>query len=266
MNPTGQSPPPVLDVVSLGLRFGAVAALTDVSFSVAEGELFAVIGPNGAGKTSLFNLLCRVYDPTAGRIVLNGLDMIDLRPHQLAGAGVARTFQNLGLFRPLSVLDNVLVGREHLMRCGTVRAGLSLPSARREEKANHFAALEALEFVGLSDVAGRPVGLLPYGVQKRVELARALVMEPRLLLLDEPVAGMSRSERMEIAELVRTIHGRRGLTIVLVEHDMGTVMSLAQRVLALDFGRTIAVGTPAEIQANDDVIRAYLGQAHEASA
>ncbi|MHB8328212.1 MAG: ABC transporter ATP-binding protein [Acidimicrobiales bacterium] len=255
-----------LEVVSLGLRFGAVAALTDVSFDVAEGELFAVIGPNGAGKTSLFNLLSRVYSPTSGRLRLFGRDMSRLRPYQLANAGIARTFQNLGLFRPLSVLDNVLVGREHLMRSGTVRAGLFLPSARREERANRDAAQAALEFVGLSDVAGRPVGMLPYGIQKRVELARALAMEPTLLLLDEPVAGMSREERSEISDLVKAIHDKRSLTIVLVEHDMGVVMSLAQRVLALDFGRTIAIGTPAEIQANDEVIRAYLGEAHEVTA
>jgi branched-chain amino acid transport system ATP-binding protein len=255
-----------LQVVEVGLRFGAVAALSEVSFDVADGELFAVIGPNGAGKTSLFNLLSRVYDPTAGRILYRGEDTISLRPHRLAGAGIARTFQNLGLFRVMSVLDNVLVGREHLMRAGTVRAGLFVPSARREERANRAAAMEALRFVGLEHDAGKPVGMLPYGVQKRVEVARALAMEPTLLLLDEPVAGMSRAERGEIGDLVRTIHRERGLTIVLVEHDMGIVMSLAQRIIALDFGRTIAIGTPVEIQANPEVIRAYLGESHEASA
>ncbi|MHB8682149.1 MAG: ABC transporter ATP-binding protein [Acidimicrobiales bacterium] len=255
-----------LEATSVGLRFGAVAALTDVSFRVPAGQLFAIIGPNGAGKTSLFNLLSRVYDPTAGRIRLFGNDMVELRPHHLARAGVARTFQNLGLFKAMSVLDNVLVGREHLMHAGTMRAGLFVPSARREERANRDAALEALGFVGLAHSAALPVGILPYGVQKRVELARALAMEPRLLLLDEPVAGMSRSERGEITELVRAMHRQRELTIVLVEHDMGVVMSLAERVLALDFGRPIAEGTPAEIQANDTVIKAYLGEDHEVTA
>jgi len=257
---------PALRVVDLGLRFGALAALSDVSFEVGEGELFAVIGPNGAGKTSLFNVLSRVYDATSGRITYRGRDMAALRPHHLAGAGIARTFQNLGLFKAMTVLENVLVGREHLMGAGTVRAGLFLRSARREEYSNRAAAMQALEFVGLLDSARLPVGMLPYGVQKRVEFARALAMEPSLLLLDEPVAGMSRGERAEITDLVRSIHRERKMTMVLVEHDMGVVMSLAQRVLALDFGRTIALGTPDEIQRNEAVIRAYLGEGHEVRA
>jgi branched-chain amino acid transport system ATP-binding protein len=249
-----------LEVEEVSVRFGVVAALDGVSFQVEPGELFAVIGPNGAGKTSLFNVLSRIYDPTRGRLRYFGADLIRLRPHQLAGAGVARTFQNLGLFPLSSVLDNVLVGRGHLMTAGTVRAGLSLPSVRREERAHREAAMEALRFTGIEAVAAHPVGLLPYGMQKRVEIARALAMEPKLLLLDEPVAGMSRDERSEITELVRTIHAERGVTIVIVEHDMGVVMSLAQRVLVLDFGRPVALGTPAEVQANPEVIRAYLGE------
>ena len=254
------TPHPALEVDEVSLRFGALWALTDVGFEVAEGELFAIIGPNGAGKTSLFNLLSRVYDPTRGRLRCFGTDMAGLRPHSLARAGIARTFQNLGLFPHSSVLDNVLVGRGHLMHAGTVRAGLMFPSARREERQNRAAAMTALTSVGLASFASRPVGTLPYGVQKRVELARALAMEPRLLLLDEPVAGMSRAERGEIVQLVRTIHNERGITIVLVEHDMSVVMGLAERVLVLDFGRSIALGSPAEIQANPEVIRAYLGE------
>jgi branched-chain amino acid transport system ATP-binding protein len=251
---------PALDVGHVSLRFGAVHALDDVSFDVRAGELFAIIGPNGAGKTSLFNLLSRIYDPTAGSMRYFGDDMTRLRPHNLAGVGIARTFQNLGLFRQNSVIDNVLVGRTHLMKPGAVAAGLSLPSVRRSERANRVAAMEALEFVGLADVAERPVGILPYGTQKRVEIARALSMEPRLLLLDEPVAGMSREERGDVAKLIAQIHRDRSLSIVLVEHDMGFVMSLAERVLVLDFGRAVTCGSPDEVQKNPEVIKAYLGE------
>jgi branched-chain amino acid transport system ATP-binding protein len=259
-DPTRDGAVPSLEVSEVSLRFGALWALTDVSFAVGERELFAIIGPNGAGKTSLFNLLSRVYDPTRGRIRCFGADMAALRPHHLARVGMARTFQNLGLFPMSSVLDNVLVGRTHLMRAGTVRAGLMLPFARREERQHRAAAMRALESVGLTALANRPVGILPYGLQKRVELARAIAMEPKLLLLDEPVAGMSRSERLEVVELVRRVHAERQISIVLVEHDMSVVMGLAQRVLVLDFGRPIALGTPAQIQADPEVIRAYLGE------
>ena len=254
---------PALSASDISLRFGSVAALTDVSFQVADGELFAIIGPNGAGKTSMFNLLSRIYNPTSGRLQLFGEDMTRLRPHHLAARGVARTFQNLGLFKVKTVLDNVLIGRTHLLKAGPVRGGLRTPATRREEEENRDRALEALAFVGLHDVAALPVGILPYGVQKRVEIARALAMEPRLLLLDEPVAGMSHGERSEIGDLIAQIHAERKLSIVVVEHDMGLVMRLAQQVLVLDFGRTIASGTPAQVQANPDVIRAYLGTVDE---
>jgi branched-chain amino acid transport system ATP-binding protein len=257
---------PVLEARELTLAFGAVTAFTGVDFEVSEGELFAVIGPNGAGKTSLFNVISRVYRPTRGSVRYHGEDLLRHRRSDMPSLGIARTFQNLGLFHNMSVLDNVLVGRHHLMRTGSLLGGLYLGLAAREEREHRRAAMDVLEFTGIARWAPYPVQVLPYGVQKRVELARALAMEPRLLLLDEPVAGMSSGERSEITQLVRRIHGERGLSIVLVEHDMGMVMQVAQRVMVLDFGRVIACGTPAEVQRDANVIRAYLGEALEEKA
>jgi branched-chain amino acid transport system ATP-binding protein len=251
---------PMLEARDLSLRFGSVTAFADLSFDVARGELFAVIGPNGAGKTSLFNVLSRAYVPTAGSVRFEGEDLLRLRVSALAGAGVARTFQNLGLFGELTALENVLIGRHHLMRSGVLRSGLWLGYARREERRHRAAALEALEFAGVGEHAHAPTGTLPFGIQKRVEIARALAMEPKLMLLDEPVAGMSVAEREEITALVRRLHRERDLTLLLVEHDMGMVMRIAQRVLVLDFGRIIAIGTPGEVQRDERVIRAYLGE------
>jgi branched-chain amino acid transport system ATP-binding protein len=251
---------PVLSVRDLTLRFGAVTAFEGVSFEVAEGELFAVIGPNGAGKTSLFNVISRVFVPTAGHVLLAGRDTGSLRPRHLASAGVARTFQNLGLFGHLSVEENVLIGRHHLMRSGVIGGGLRSRRARREERRHRSVVAEVLDVAGLSDVAGRSARTLPYGVQKRVELARVLAMEPRLLLLDEPVAGLHSDERVEVAKLIQRVHRERGLTVLLVEHDMAMVMRSAQRVLVLDFGKVIALGAPEEVQRDQRVIRAYLGE------
>jgi branched-chain amino acid transport system ATP-binding protein len=255
---------PLLSVRDLTLRFGAVTAFAGVSFDVAPGELFAVIGPNGAGKSSLFNALSRVYDPCDGAVTFDGRDFLRLAPRHLAGTGIARSFQNLGVFPGLTVLENVMVGRHHLMRAGTLRGGLGL--GRREERRHRAAALEALGFVDLRPVADAPVHTLPYGLQKRVELARCLAMEPRVMLLDEPVAGMNAAERAEIAELVTRVHGERELTLLIVEHDMAMVMKVAQRILVLDFGEPIAIGTPAVIQRDERVIRAYLGEELEAAA
>jgi branched-chain amino acid transport system ATP-binding protein len=253
--------PPLLALEELELRFGTLNAFTGVTARIDDGELFAVIGPNGAGKTSLFNVLSRIYRPTHGRMRFRGRDLGELRVSQLAGAGIARTLQNLGLFPTLTVLDNVLIGRHHLMRSGPLRGGLWWGFARGEEQRHR----EALDFAGVARFAPARVGTLPYGVRKRVELARALAMEPVLLLLDEPVAGMSAAERQEVTALVRRMHRERGLAMVLVEHDMGMVMQVAERIMVLDFGRVIATGTPAEVQQNEAVIRAYLGEPLEAA-
>jgi branched-chain amino acid transport system ATP-binding protein len=251
----------LLTVRDLTLRFGAITAFEGVSFDVSSGELFAVIGPNGAGKSSLFNALSRVYEPDAGSVLLDGRDFLRVRRDRLAELGVARSFQNLGIFPHLTVLENVLVGRHHLMRAGLLRGGLGL--GRGEERRHRAAALDALAFAGLGAHAGTEVQLLPYGHRKRVELARCLAMEPSLMLLDEPVAGMNAAERAEVADLVQRLRGERDLTVLLVEHDMGMVMDVADRILALDFGTPIATGTPAEIQADERVIRAYLGETPE---
>jgi branched-chain amino acid transport system ATP-binding protein len=258
--------PALLEATDLKLCFGAITAFEGVSLRVDDGALVAVIGPNGAGKTSLFNVLSCIYRPSGGQIRLRGRDLATMHVDDLASAGVARTLQNLGLFRNLTVLDNVLLGRHHLLRSGAVRGGLWFGFARREERVHREAAMEALGFCGIEAYAASPVSTLPYGLQKKVELARALAMEARLLLLDEPVAGMSSAERAEIVGLIRRLHRERELAIVLVEHDMGMVMQVAQRVIVLDFGKVIASGTPAEVQNDQGVIRAYLGEPLEATA
>ena len=248
----------MLAVRGLTLRFGSITAFEDVSFDVADGELLAVIGPNGAGKSSLFNVLSRVYTPQSGSVDLDGIDLLSLRTRWLAEFGVARSFQNLGVVGELTALENVLVGRDHLMRAGALRGGLGL--ARAEEREHRAAARRALRIAGIEELADRLVGTLPYGDRKRVELARCVAMEPKLMLLDEPVAGMSAAERTAMTQLIARLHRDEGMTILLVEHDMGVVMQVADRVLVLDFGRPIAIGTPPQIQSDERVIRAYLGE------
>ncbi|HEV3002724.1 MAG TPA: ABC transporter ATP-binding protein [Solirubrobacteraceae bacterium] len=241
------------------LRFGGVRALHGVSFAVRPGELFAVIGPNGAGKTSIFNCVNGVYRPQEGAIRFEGADVRRRSPADIARMGVARTFQNLGLFASLSVIDNLMLGRHHLMRTGFVTGALWWGRAKREEVEHREAVERVIELLELEAHRHTHAGLLPYGIQKRLELGRALAMEPKLLLLDEPVAGMNLEETEDMARYILEIREALDVSIVLVEHDMRMVMDLADRVMALDFGREIATGTPGEIQSDPRVVEAYLG-------
>ena len=238
-----------------------MTALDRVSFDVTPGSIVGVIGPNGAGKTSLFNCITRLYRPSSGTITVNGTDLLAARPHDVIRLGIARTFQNVALFARMTVLENVLVGDHSRVRAGMVAAALMLPAVRTAEKEAVGRAMAALQVVGLDQVAQRPVAGLPFGTQKRIELARALVSRPKLLLLDEPAGGLSHDELGELSALIRLVHRDYEVTILLVEHHMNLVMSLSDRVVVLSFGRKIAEGTPDEVRNDQAVIDAYLGTA-----
>ncbi|MEV0064642.1 ABC transporter ATP-binding protein [Nocardia sp. NPDC050718] len=251
----------MLEITNLTVRFGGITALREVGFAVAPGEMVGLIGPNGAGKTTLFNCLTRRHRPTSGALRYRDTDLSTVRPDALAGLGIARTFQNLGLFPRLSVRDNVLVGAHHRACAGFVSAGLRLPKVRREERMLREEADELLDRLELTAVADHPAAGLPFGTLKRIELARALAVRPRLLLLDEPVNGLSHGEVDEFAERLRALQADLDLTVVVVEHHMGFVMGTCDRVVCLEFGQVIAEGEPAAVQRDPAVVRAYLGAA-----
>ena len=251
---------PLLEFDHVGLSFKGVNALVDLSFSMEPGELFAVIGPNGAGKTSTFNCLNGVYKPQSGDIRWKGESILGMRPDRVAALGIARTFQNIELFAHMTVLENITLGRHVRTHVGWFAGGAWIGKAKREEMDNRKKVEDIIDLLEIESWRKYPVGLLPYGIQKRVELGRALAMEPELLLLDEPVAGMNLEETEDMARFILDIREELGIAIILVEHDMGLVMDIADRVLVLDFGQVIAVGTPTEVQNNPDVVKAYLGE------
>jgi len=261
--PAGLVEAPILVFRDVHLSFSGVAAIDGVSFEVGPSELFAIIGPNGAGKTSIFNVLSGVYKPQQGGVRFKGVDLIGKRPHKIAELGVARTFQNIELFANLTVVDNLMLGRHHHNTYGVLAGFAWLGRARNRELANRAAVEEIIDFLELEQWRRYPVGLLPYGVQKRVELGRALAMQPSLLLLDEPVAGMNLEETEDMARFILDVRDELGIPIIMVEHDMGLVMDLADRIMVVDFGRPIRTGTPREVADDPDVIRAYLGEEHK---
>jgi branched-chain amino acid transport system ATP-binding protein len=253
---------PILGLEHISLAFGGVKALTDISFDVREHEIRAIIGPNGAGKSSMLNVINGVYHPQQGTIAFRGEVRREMNPHKAAAQGIARTFQNIALFKGMSVLDNIMTGRNLKMHATFLEQAIYIGRARREELANRHKVEEVIDFLEIQHIRKTPVGRLPYGLQKRVELARALAAEPSLLLLDEPMAGMNVEEKQDMCRFVLDVNEQYGTTIVLIEHDMGVVMDISDRVVVLDYGRKIGDGTPDEVRSNKAVIDAYLGVAH----
>lgn len=254
----------MLDITNISLRFGGIAALSDVAFSVRPGEIYSVIGPNGAGKTSLLNCVSGRYSPTSGSIVFQGRDISKLPPSGRAAIGIGRTFQNLALFGHMTVLENIMVGRHHLLKNNLLTGSLYwLGGARREELEHRRDVEQIIEFLEIQHIRKSIVGTLPYGLRKRVELARAMALKPRLVLLDEPMAGMNLEEKEDMARFVVDLNEEWSVTVVMIEHDMGVVMDISHRIMVLNFGRKIAEGRPSEVVVDAQVKRAYLGEGDE---
>ena len=253
----------VMEMKNITLRFGGVVAIKDISFDIREGEIRAIIGPNGAGKSSMLNVINGFYHPQEGEVWFRGEKRPKMRPYEVAEQGIARTFQNIALFRGMTTLQNVMTGRQLKMKKNLFWQMLRYGPAIEEEVAHRRKCEEVIDFLEIQHIRKTPVGSLPYGLQKRVELARALAMEPDLLLLDEPMAGMNVEEKEDMSRFIIDVNDEFGTTICLIEHDMGVVMDLSDRVVVLDYGRQLADGTPAEVRANQDVIDAYLGVSHE---
>jgi branched-chain amino acid transport system ATP-binding protein len=254
---------PLLEVQEITVRFGALFALSAVSLQIQRGEVLAIIGPNGAGKTTLLNVISGVYQPAGGRILFEGRDRTNLRPPDVAALGIARTFQNVALFKGMSVLDNIMAGRNLRMRGSFLWEAVYWGPAQRQELTHREAVERVIDFLGIQAIRKTPAGRLPYGLQKRVELGRALAAEPTLLLLDEPMAGMNVEEKEDMCRFILDVKEEFGTTIALIEHDMGVVMDISDRVVVLDYGRKIAAGSPEQVRKDPVVIDAYLGVAHE---
>ncbi|WP_394779429.1 ABC transporter ATP-binding protein [Undibacterium sp.] len=252
----------ILDLQNISLSFGGVKALTDISFNVREHEIRAIIGPNGAGKSSMLNVINGVYHPQKGRITFQGKERRAMNPHEAARHGIARTFQNIALFKGMSALDNIMTGRNTMMKSNFLSHAFYWGAAQREELEHRRKVEEVIDFLEIQHIRKKQVGKLPYGLQKRVELGRALAAEPRLLLLDEPMAGMNVEEKQDMCRFILDVNDQFGTTIVLIEHDMGVVMDISDRVVVLDYGKKIGDGEPDAVRSNPEVIRAYLGNGH----